>query len=111
MVIHDQRNGVGRHGASCIGVFVSGAFGVVVSECFRWARVERANTRLAARQTAPTGAAYGVGASLSCRCGWSEGVQMDGGLFAVEGKSILVTGGSRGIGLMIAQGFVEAGAR
>jgi NAD(P)-dependent dehydrogenase (short-subunit alcohol dehydrogenase family) len=32
-------------------------------------------------------------------------------LFSIEGKTALVTGGSRGIGLMIASGFVANGAR
>ena len=32
-------------------------------------------------------------------------------LFEISGKSALVTGGSRGIGLMIARGLLEAGAR
>jgi len=32
-------------------------------------------------------------------------------LFSIEGKIALITGGSRGIGLMIARGYVEAGAR
>ncbi len=33
-----------------------------------------------------------------------------GSLFSVQGKNVLITGGSRGIGLMIAKNFVQAGA-
>ena len=32
-------------------------------------------------------------------------------LFSIEGKTAVVTGGSRGIGFMIAKGFVDAGAK
>jgi NAD(P)-dependent dehydrogenase (short-subunit alcohol dehydrogenase family) len=38
-------------------------------------------------------------------------VSTPGELFSVEGRTAVVTGGSRGIGFMIAQGLVEAGAR
>lgn len=34
-----------------------------------------------------------------------------GSLFGVEGKTVLVTGGATGIGLMIASGFVANGAK
>ena len=36
---------------------------------------------------------------------------MTSDLFSIEGKTAVVTGGSRGIGLMIARGYVEAGAK
>src|SRR4029453_16434675 len=45
--------------------------------------------------------------------GTSEAISGGGmdDLFSVAGKTAVVTGGSRGIGLMIARGLVEGGAR
>ena len=40
----------------------------------------------------------------------SGGAGLLGSLFSVAGKNVLVTGGSRGIGLMIAKNFTAAGA-
>jgi len=41
----------------------------------------------------------------------SDQVRSIGELFDVSGKTALVTGGGRGIGLMIARGLVQAGVR
>lgn len=36
---------------------------------------------------------------------------MESGMFSLEGKNVLVTGGSRGVGFSIAMGFAEVGAK
>src|SRR4051794_30141247 len=52
----------------------------------------------------------GVMPSLMLRTYSARCMDVDN-LFNVAGRSVVVTGGSRGIGYMIAEGFVRAGAR
>jgi len=49
-----------------------------------------------------------VGAAASCDIGQTLAMTSD--LFSLTGKTALVTGGSRGIGAMIARGLLDAGA-
>ena len=49
-----------------------------------------------------------VGAAASCDIGQTLAMTSD--LFSLTGKTALVTGGSRGIGAMIARGLIDAGA-
>lgn len=51
-----------------------------------------------------------VAATAILRAGASSPPSVINSLFSVAGKNVLVTGGSRGIGLMIAKNFVAAGA-
>jgi NAD(P)-dependent dehydrogenase (short-subunit alcohol dehydrogenase family) len=41
----------------------------------------------------------------------SDAASSPAGLFDIAGKTALVTGGSRGIGFMIAHGLAQAGAK
>jgi len=51
-----------------------------------------------------------VTASAILKAGAATSNPLIGSLFSVQGKNVLITGGSRGIGLMIAKNFVAAGA-
>jgi NAD(P)-dependent dehydrogenase (short-subunit alcohol dehydrogenase family) len=56
----------------------------------------------------PDSAEAAIGATLQAR---TAGAHHMSDLFSLEGRTALVTGGSRGIGRMIAAGFLKAGAR
>src|SRR6187399_850231 len=67
--------------------------------CYRWSSAHRIRA-MRSRSTEPLQSPT-----------QARGTSMFKNLFSIEGKTALVTGGSRGIGEMIAAGFVANGAK